>query len=212
MRAILTTIALTALLGCNAANNPSAPTAPPSLEDRWQPEPTTEQPSGTLTPGPQDEGRDARRMSVDQLRRTIPALFDGITWTIQINQNTEVEGFTALSRTLGEPDYVEVTSANNEPSPLFAKYMDDMAGNVCEKAVQRDLAGTEPKLVIVHEDVDENLRFLRLKLHGVHAPEGSSDESLRALYDEVLTETGQEGAAHYAVCVAMLTAPEFMAY
>ena len=40
-----------------------------------------------------------------------------------------------LSRTLGEADYVEVTENNVEATPLFAKFMDDMAAQVCSKAL-----------------------------------------------------------------------------
>ena len=103
--------------------------------------------------------------------------------------------------------------AKNAPE-LFAKFMDDMAASVCRQAVERDAAGGSPKLVVAHEDVTDNLRFLRLKLHGLHVPEGSAEglEDLRALFDEILTATNDPNQAWWGVCIAMLTAPEMLAY
>lgn len=154
-------------------------------------------------------------MSVDQLRRSIPLLFGGETWTMPF-RGEQANAFDLLSRTLGEPDYVEVNDENREPSPLFAKYMDDMAGDVCTKAIARDetAGANDERLVMVEEDVDQNLRFLRLKLHGLYVPQDSTDgiAELRALFDDILAETSDARIAWYGVCVAMLTAPELMAY
>jgi hypothetical protein len=155
----------------------------------------------------------ARRVSIDQLRNSIPELFGGITWTMQVGR-LEGSAFNLLSKTLGEPDYIAVTTENRDPSPLFAKYMDDMAGDVCAKAIEADKASTGQKLVMVESDVDQNIRFLRLKLHGIWVPDGSTEGlgELRKLYDDILGETNDASAAWFGVCVAMLTAPETMAY
>lgn len=189
---------------------PSQP--PPGVDDHWTPT----SPTGGAAPGqgPVPSGKRARRLSVDQLRRSIPRLFGGATWTGGPGANQEL--LTYLSRTLGEADYVEVTHSNGEPNPLFAKFMDDMAGQVCAKAVAADLdrpAEDPGRSVVRHADVDRTLRFLRLKLHGIHVPDGSTEglAELRRLFDEVLAE-GDATQAWVAVCVAMVTAPELMAY
>lgn len=201
------------LVACDAAVDPTTDQALPAHDDTWTDVNPDDRGPAVLTPD--DSGRDARRISVDQLRRSIPLLFGGETWTLPV-RGEEANAFDLLSRTLGEANYIEVTDENREPSPLFAKYMDDMAGDVCAKAVARDAAAgpNDERLVMVEENVDENLRFLRLKLHGLYVPEGSTDgiEELRALYDDILGETNDDRAAWYGVCVAMLTAPELMAY
>jgi hypothetical protein len=168
---------------------------------------------GEVSVYPQEEifGKRARRLSVDNLRRSIPAMFDGITWT---NPNGTQNQFDKLSQTLGEADYLNVTQESTEPSPLFAKFMDDMAGNVCEKALRGDAEGTSQHVIMYPDDVDANLRFLRLKFHGIYVPQDSNESltDLRKLYDDILALNNQPAEAWYGVCIAMLTAPEMMAY
>ena len=132
----------------------------------------------------------------------------GNTWTLGPR-----EGFDVLSRTLGEADYLEVTESNTTPNPLFAKFMDDMASQVCEKALRSDAEqGTD--IVVRYDDVYEHLRFLRLKLHGIYVPPESTEglEELKTLYDDIYWEIHNVYQSWYGVCVAMLTAPEFLSY
>jgi hypothetical protein len=150
---------------------------------------------------------------VDNLRQSVPALFDGATWT----GNGGLSMFDALSRTLGEADYVQVTAPDLEPNPIFAKFMDDMGGQVCAKAIAADgMKSTLTTKTVMRypDDPDANLRFLRLELHGIYVPDGSMDglTELRQLYDQILADTTDRTQAWLGVCVAMLTAPEFMAY
>lgn len=219
-RILSTPIFLFALAACDAAA-PVGTTPPDGTEtlypDSWAHAMPEDRGTATILPTPEEaeEGRFARRMSVDQLRRSIPVLFDGITWNVA-GRNGATSGFDVLSRTLGEADYIQSTSHNEEPSPLFAKFMEDMAADVCNQAIRADLeaAAGAPRLVIMDEaDVDGTLRALRLKLHGLYVPDGSTDgiDDLRALYDDVAS-TQPPQVAWFAVCIAMLTAPEFMAY
>ena len=180
--------------------------------------PTNQGPGVVVPPETPAEptGQVARRISVDQLRRSIPALFGGMTWTFETRAGP-VNAFDNLARTLGEPDYIQVTAENSDPSALFAKFMDDMAGDVCTKAVNRDAEtqAIEDRLIAPYpDDTFRNLRFLRLKLHGIHVPDDRQDglTDLAQLHDDVLASTSSSLAAWYAVCVAMLTAPEFLAY
>lgn len=187
-----------------------------TFADHWTQAIPTQEGTGTLDPNNLAEGKHARRVSVDQLRNSIPALFGGLTWTIPVGRN-QVNGFDALSRTLGEADYIQATASNLDASPLFAKFMDDMAGDVCTKAIARDRTtpNASDRLVIRDRaDVDGTLRFLRLKLHQIPVPDGSTEglEELRQLYDDILRDTNDADTAWTGVCVAMITAPEFMAY
>ena len=208
------------LMACDAApltQQPPPPmNPPPVVEPVFDDTYTHANPAskGPVLINPSDaDGKYARRISVEHLRNSIPALFDGITWTVRVGRN-DVNAFDSLSRTLGEPDYVAVFNENRDPSPLFAKYMDDMAGDVCAKAVERDVAGSAAKLVMVQSDVDANLRYLRLKLHGIWVPDSSMEGlgDLRQLYDDIYGGTNDAAQAWFGVCVAMLTAPELMAY
>ncbi len=159
--------------------------------------------------------RRGRRLSVDQLRRSIDTLFGGISWVVR-RPGPRTNGFEVFAAALGKADYISIMAESLEPSPLFAKFMDDMAGDVCQKAVEHDRTqSSDPPLVVADaEDPDETLRFLRLKLHGIHVPKGQADEiaDLRSLYGGILAESMDPYTAWYGVCVAMVTAPEFLTY
>ena len=157
-------------------------------------------------------------MTVDQLRRSVDHLFGGESWTLR-TQNRDFDLFEELARTLGAADYVEVTEPVVEPSPLFQKFMDDLSAQLCSKAVQRDGQANDAsdKLIVRYpDDVDANLRFLRLKFHGVYIaedtpPNGDELEAYRTLFSDIATDSNT-GTAWVGVCMAMLTAPEFIAY
>lgn len=190
------------------------PTTPADFADHWTPAPTRDRGSARIDPQGLRSGRQARRLSVDQLRRSLPVLL-GTSWTTTV-RGRSVSMFDALSRTLGEADYIQVTESATEPSPLFAKFMDDMAGQVCAEAVQADAGRREGerRVVAFPDDVMRTLRHLRLVLHAIHVPDGSSEglESLAELHAGVIADGGSPSEAWTAVCVAMLTAPEMMAY
>lgn len=200
---------------------PDRPQDPPgdeetTFDDHWTPVSPDDRGPGDLLPVAEADGKYTRRLSVAQLQASIPALFDGLTWT-NGNRNNPQNMFDLLSRTLGEADYVQVTQENIDPTPLFHKFMDDMAGQVCTNAVTRDASRSDlgTRTVMPYpDDVDRNLRWLRLKLHAIHVPDGSSEgvAELRQLYDAILADTGNANQAWTGVCIAMLTAPEFMAY
>src|SRR5687767_5418861 len=101
------------VLGCDATSSPpkNKPTPDPMFQDHWTPVDPADHGPGSLDPVLEQEGKIARRLSVDELRRSIPALFDGITWTVRRAGNDQV-AFNALSRTLGEADYVQTTVNN----------------------------------------------------------------------------------------------------
>ncbi len=184
-------------------------------DDHWTNTTPADQGPGALDPFDVRSGRDSRRVTVDQLRKSIPMLMNGATWTVRF-RGQDLDAFDALSRTLGEADYLEVTEANEDPSPLFAKFMDDMAGQVCSRALQDDAQAPAADRAVVPypNDVDQNLRFLRLKFHSIHVPDGSTEgiEDLRKLYDDILADTGEAGSAWLGVCIAVITDPELMAY
>jgi hypothetical protein len=200
------------LAACQQATTPQPgqPLKPSYTSEHWKPLAPQQSQDARLSP---HFGRHARRLSVAQLRVIVPRLFGGITWT----DSEDRVMFDRLSRTLGEADYVFQTENNRELTPLFMKFMDDMAGNVCKKAVRADLQNsdeTKRHVVRYERDIDQTLRFLRLKFHTLYIPPKSLDgiNPLRRLYDDILLKTSDRAQAWTGVCVAVLTAPEFFAY
>lgn len=134
--------------------------------------------------------RRPRRLSHLQLRRSLEAIF-GTSWT---------EGghdvLADLGPTLGDPDFHEITTENLDASPLYVKFMEDLAASVCSKAPLSRLAPTGRR--------DDDVRSLKLALHGEYVPPGQPGlEPLLTLYDA-------DGIR--AVCVSLLAAPEFFLY
>jgi len=172
----------------------------------------------------------AQRLSVKQLRSSLPVALGGETWKIGA-----ANGFDARSVTLGEPDYIVVVDENLEPSPLYVKFMQDMARDSCNRAMVADVANAVmanrsiEKFVALTDTVatnkagvDANLRYLRLAFHGmkVDAADDQPIAALRKLFDDTVKAAKGSGAVTQAhvtegwrtVCVALLTAPEYHLY
>ncbi|MBK7857040.1 MAG: hypothetical protein IPJ65_00190 [Archangiaceae bacterium] len=177
----------------------------------------------------------AQRLSVSQLRSSLPVVLgsDGagapVTWKI----GTAV-GFDARSATLGEADYLTRVDDDLEPSPLYLKFMFDMARDSCNRVIVADAARAQTARVLTRwagatdtvasnkAAVDKNLRSLRLAFHGVKVADG--DEAgiapYRKLFDDAVKSSAGTGAIDAgdvtegwrAVCVALLTAPEYHFY
>lgn len=171
-----------------------------------------------------------RRLSLAQLKGSLPVVLRGHTWKIG-----SANGFDSRAATLGVPDYVGSVEENLEPTPLYVKFMADMARDACNRALTADLAEVDAsKRAVMRfvepadaltgqpDKVDANLRYLRLSFLGAHTPEGDTPElaRLRKLFgDTVLAASGGAvpAKAHVAegwrtVCVALLTSPEFHLY
>ncbi len=210
--------AATLSMGCDDAGVKTVPGEERTAPHAWTPSTPAHSPSPGLLPSSDASARNTRRVTVDQLRRSIPDLFGGQTWEVTRGRDT-YQGFDALARTLGEADYNEVTESVTEPSPLFQKFMDDMSAQMCTKAVEHDLEETEPAarwVVRNPNDLDETLRFLRLKFHGIYVPADADSETdglgdLRNLFSDIEADNNME-SAWIGLCMAVLTAPEFLAY
>lgn len=177
-----------------------------------------------------------RRLSTDQLRASLPVAFGNdatgapITWKNGANPALSNAG---IARSLGEPDYIDTTDEALDPSVLYAKFMDDAARNICGQGLDADATRTDPaqRALLRHVDladtvesnaagVDANLRYLKLRFHAVKVAEGDTATvtPLRELFSTVSkasTETDPKAKAREgwnAVCVALVTAPEFNLY
>jgi hypothetical protein len=172
----------------------------------------------------------ARRLSVAQLKASLPVVLRGHGWKVG-----NADGFDARSGTLGVPDYVSSVEENLEATPLYLKFMGDMARDACNRAVTADgaqpdaaqravLRFVEPVDTVARSPakVDENLAYLRLSFLGRRGtgPADPALAQLRTLFDQAVQAAAAGSAptrAHVlegwrAVCVALLTSPEFHLY
>ena len=212
-RALALLLAACLSLACDSTLEKGEQSGGGDVDDRW--EDTTPTPG---SPGKLDGlfGRKGRRLSVDQLQQSLPKLFSGITWTVGMGTTPAQKrnNFDRLAQTLGRPDYVQLNQENRDVSSLFMKFIDDMAGQVCKKAIAADEALPDDQRSVIRypDDVDKTLRWLRLKFHAIEVPAGETEgiRDLRRLYDGMLSNGASR--AWEAVCFALLTAPEFYIY
>ncbi|MFO0593488.1 MAG: hypothetical protein U0441_38460 [Polyangiaceae bacterium] len=172
-----------------------------------------------------------QRLSVAQLRGTVPAAMgkdaDGndIVWMLY-----SYPGLEKLADVLGEADYANRTSDNLEISPLYLKFMDAAARDVCGKAIDADLKKSDAKTRVIlryvektdtvesnPDGVDKNLRYLKLRMHGVKIADDDPTPlvPLRKLFADATAATVSADASvegWRVVCVGLLTAPEFHLY
>ena len=181
-----------------------------------------------------------RRLSISQLRQSLPVVLGDeegtmppkpITWMVY----GLVAGFTLNANALGEADYIGITEENLEASPMHLKFMADAARSGCNTAIKSDyrrpnkttqaivrLAGLTDTLPGAKAAIDANLRYLRLRFHGIKV-DPTDDQSIapyRTLFSQTLANSADAGVAaglHVqeawrAVCVALLTAPEYHLY
>ncbi len=170
-------------------------------------------------------GRSVGRMTIEQLARSIPVITGGIEWIENFGQGP-VNLLEVLAPTLGAPDYLRVTEENLEPTLLIAKFMQDASHRICVRWVVEDAAAnTDERTLVSHDDwsstdealVKANLRRLQLRFYARLVPE-DDEVAIRDLYDLFQTASltaPDERAARdgwLAVCIAMMTDPEFILY
>jgi len=182
---------------------------------------------GSVATGPRSA--DAQRLTVRQLAQSLPVVLGGNTWMVG-----STNGFNARSATLGEADYLGTVDENLEASTLYQKFMGDMARDGCTRAANADAALAANTRVLMRlvalndtvtsnaAGVDANLRYLKLRFHGVKvaATDTTTIAGLRTVFSDAVrgaAGTGTPTAAHVkegwrAVCVALLTAPEYHLY
>lgn len=214
-----------------AAEEPPVREEPPVVEEPPRVEPETVDPStgqlgdgqavDLLPPPPEDASRARRRMDIDQLEATLVQT-TGQNWTDN-NGNSQ---FTELSRTLGKPDYIDLTSEDLEPAALFQKFLDDAARDACFKAAaaEADTVTLDPPVLMVYakktdtlatasQKIEKNLAYLLLRFHGKHVTSESPEmDSWRWLYQSAELVSGDPALAWRTVCVGLVTHPNFYTY
>lgn len=226
--------ALLAATGCKeAAQSGPAPAAPaqPALLEPMMTEDglkgharVAEQGAGELAPSGDARVRARKRLDIDQLDASIRRVTGGIGWTEQ-RGSTEVNLFEELGESLGKPDFVDSTREDLDPSLIFQKFLADASRSVCTKLVEAERAGRETPHLLIHatladtpdsapEKIDANLSALVLRYHGRYLePDSDRLNAWRFLFRSSW-HTGERdtAAAWRAVCVGLMTHPDFYTY
>ncbi len=224
MKRLTPILFIASMLGCAAAEEP-----PPVMETT-PPDPVvtekTDEPEPEPEVEPEETGRRVTRMTIEQLARSIPVVTGGIEWIEDFGQGP-INMLEVLAPTLGAPDYALVTDENMEPSLIIAKFMQDAAARICVKWVAQDVnMPPADRTLVGHADwasldealVKANLRRLQLRFFTRHV-DPTDDEPISDLYDLFLAASTSAPAAEaaandgwLAVCMALMTDPEFVIY
>ena len=171
--------------------------------------------------------RQTTRLSVDELDASIQVVAGSWNNGAPINWSyfwTPMLRYDVIGKTLGKTDdFGQVTAESREITPLYVKYMDDMASHVCqtigwadEDKQQEDrtlLRFVDDPTTATDGDINANLRYLLLRFHGEYVAPTDTDSlvEIRAVYDTVLAASDAV-TAWDAVCNALLLSPAFHAY
>ncbi|MGK0361234.1 MAG: hypothetical protein ACI9U2_003552 [Bradymonadia bacterium] len=169
--------------------------------------------------------RSAGRMTIAQLARSIPVVTEGIRWTEDLG-NGPADMLQVLAPTLGAPDYLRITEENLEPTLIIAKFVQDAAFRICGRWAERDRGlDVADRSLVQHADwesldeaeVKANLRALHLRFYAqaIAADDDVPIADLFSLFTDA-SSTARAGEAARdgwtAICIAMMTDPEFILY
>lgn len=178
-----------------------------------------------LTPDPEANPRHLRRMDLRQLKDAIRTVTGGVYWS----DNGGRDMFDVLGPSLGVPNYLDITSEDLESSLVFQKFLGDGVRQVCDETIRNDLDMAPEDRVLIRfvapevtwEDAspqerdafDQNLRYMKLRMTG-HALSPQDEElgRLRWLQRSVAHATGSPTRGWRAVCVGLMSSPEFFLY
>ena len=172
-----------------------------------------------LLPPPQERTR--IRIHIDQLKASINEVTGGINWVYGNNSSW----WDKKKAELGVPDYMTSVIELREPTLLFVKLVGDAARDICPKVLASDVKKpAEDRVFLLVADpadtyesapgnVKANLSKLVLKYHGRYFP--PDDPRLQPWVN--LFVSGTQAVADptkvwTAVCVALMTHPDFMSY
>jgi hypothetical protein len=160
-------------------------------------------------------------MTIDQLDVAIRAASGGIGWE-EGKADNPINLFKKLGSTLGVPDYIQVVQEELSPGAMFQKFLSDAARSVCTKLTQKEVeAPAAERVLMVHADpkatlesapeaIEANLQMLLLRYHGyMAAPDDPALSPWRWLFQSVMHVTGSPVEGWRAVCVGLMTHPDF---
>jgi len=200
-----TSVVLSLVAGCGDGGGSGGGDGP-SLD----PDPTVRENAG---PAEREPARRVKRLTAEQFHESLE-IATGARWS----------RYEQFASSLGRPDYAEITAQGLEASVTFDKLVHDAARETCAVGVledaRRPVPGTErilrhATLSDRHPDVlRENLQYLLLRFHAVDvaADDPRIDPYLDLLVDPPPTSDFGMRARWVAVCVALVTHPDFLTY
>lgn len=182
---------------------------------------TYDDPRRIVDPEAVPETKRIRRLTADQFFASL-RVATGQRW----------DNEDQFAATLGRPDFVEVTVEGREMSVGFAKLVGDAARQTCRRAVDldRDTADAASRTILrrvasvdsldpFDVSVGDNLRYLLLRFHGVHAIDDADrrmqpwftvlQDGLDPTDDARFAEAGDRWIA---VCTGLALHPDFLTY
>jgi len=178
-----------------------------------------------LAPDPNASSRKFRRLTIDQLQASIRMVTGGLYW-----RNGNNDEFERLKTTLGVPNYLDTTNEDLDASLVFQKFLGDGVRTICTEAIENDkLMEQGDRIMVRHVDlglswedadeqgraaIDANLRYMKLRITGQYvAPDDELGVArLRWLLRSVTRATGDTSRGWRAVCVGLMSSPEFYLY
>lgn len=155
-------------------------------------------------PSEHPSGRRLRRVSVAQFAASLEVA-TGQRWP-------DVAQF---ANAMGEANFVETTEEDLGLTVAFEKFAQDAALYTCRAAVEADLRGGDTILRYASPDetdeehLRENLRYLLLRFLGQDV---ATDSSSLDPWLELVTSVPLPAERWTAVCVGLITHPDFLAY
>jgi hypothetical protein len=172
---------------------------------------------------PVDPTRPHRRMDIDQLDASLRRATGGLGWT-RVTNGVEENLFTTLASTLGKPDFINTTQEDLAPSALFQKFLGEAARSICRRLADeesRDLRAPILFAKVTPTDtwdaaptkVDANLVSLLRRFHASDlTPDAPGFDRWRWLFRSALHTSGDPVVAWRAVCIGLITHPDFWTY
>jgi len=157
-------------------------------------------------------------MHIDQLQNSIKEVTGGLEWASKNGTNYWKPHYLPL----GVPDYVTAVNEVFETTLLYDKLLGDAARDICPILLTKDSALPMAERVFLTEvelshtleshpnEIEANLSYLTLRYHGRYMPNG--DPKLtpwKTLFSKAHAAAESTETAWTAVCVALLTHPEF---
>ena len=201
------------LAACSGQIEPGAtpPEEPPAPEDEGLAPPERD----PIAPAEVAPGRRLRRLTADQLVASLEVA-TGERWA----------DYERFAGSLGRADFAEVTEEGRELNVTFEKLASDAARATCAAALEKDLEGREPGVILHHvgvahrdpADLAANLKHLQLRFLGVRVVDDADPrltpwmDLLTHAPDGTPIEDATMATRWEAVCIGLATHPDFLTY
>ena len=167
--------------------------------------------------------RPRKRLNITQLDSAIEAVTGGLRWKESPGDTTSL--YEQLAVSLGEPDYLTLTTEDLTPGVLFQKFLGDASRKICAELVSVDPtrpasdralyleANPEHSWATHPDEITANLVALLERFHSHSLSENSPQlENWKWLYQsaELIGENSER--AWEVVCIGLLQHPDFYSY